>query len=326
MPQQAPSSDDKPANPRRIAVVTTGRADYGILSPVLRALDARPDTAPVICATGAHLSQRLGRTIDTIRADGWCEIQEIPSEADDRDLPTAAKIARATAGFVDAFTDHRPDLCLLLGDRFETLAAATAAAASGVPIAHIHGGEVTLGALDNQFRYAITALANLHCTATELSRRRLIAMGEPDHTVIHTEANFRERVMDLTGGRGADAVFETVGGDSFMQSLRCMAPGSRICVIGFAGGMVPQIPANHLLVKNITVCGLFLGYYCGWGREDVRYDHRDHLAADVERLTGWWREGKLSLHTSHVLPLEDFQEAMRIVTSREAMGRVVVVP
>ncbi|WP_416898016.1 MAG: NADPH:quinone oxidoreductase family protein [Minwuia sp.] len=153
-----------------------------------------------------------------------------------------------------------------------------------------------------------------------------IAAHGADHTVIHTEANFRERVMDLTGGRGADAVFETVGGDSFMQSLRCMAPGSRICVIGFAGGTVPQIPANHLLVKNITVCGLFLGYYCGWGREDVRYDHRDRLAADVERLTAWWREGKLSLHTSHVLPLAEFQEAMRIVTSREAMGRVVVVP
>lgn len=197
MPQQAPSSDDKPANPRRIAAVTTGRADYGILTPVLRALDARPDTAPVIYATGAHLSQRLGRTIDTIRADGWTEIQEIPSEAGDRDLPTAAKLARATAGFADAFTNHRPDLCLLLGDRFETLAAATAAAASGVPIAHIHGGEVTLGALDNQFRYAISALANLHCTATDLSRRRLIAMSEPDHTVIHTGAPGLDPLADF---------------------------------------------------------------------------------------------------------------------------------
>lgn len=163
-------------------------------------------------------------------------------------------------------------------------------------------------------------------TAGTAEKCRFVAEHGADHVINYAEDDFRQKVMEITNGRGVDAVYEPVGGEVFRQSLRCMAPGARICPIGFAGGEIPQIPANHLLVKNISVCGLFLGYYCGWGREDVRYEHADRLAADVERMLQWWREGRLSLHTSHVLPLEDFQEAMKIVTSRQAMGRVVVVP
>lgn len=168
--------------------------------------------------------------------------------------------------------------------------------------------------------------AKVIATAGTAEKCAFVAEHGADHVINYSEEDFRRKVLEITGGRGVDAVYEPVGGDVFRQSMRCMAPGGRICPIGFAGGDIPEIPANHLLVKNISVCGLFLGYYCGWGREDVRYEHRARLAADVEKLTGWWREGRLSLHTSHVLPLEDFQEAMKIVTSRQAMGRVVVVP
>ena len=168
--------------------------------------------------------------------------------------------------------------------------------------------------------------ANVIATAGTKAKCDFIAEKGADHVINYRQENFRDRVMEITGGRGVDAVYEPVGGDIFRRSLSCMAPGGRICPIGFAGGDIPQIPANHLLVKNISVCGLFLGYYCGWGREDVRYQYADMLKADVDRMIGWWREGRLSLHTSHKVPLDNFQEAMRLVTARETMGRVVVVP
>lgn len=219
MPEHAQQTHGGPGNaknPRSVAVVTTGRADYGILNPVLAALDANPGTLPSVYATGAHLSERHGMTIRGIRSDGWPVAAEIPTEPGlsepDQECPTppmAAGLAHAAAGFADAFSERHPDICLLLGDRFETLAAATAAAASGVPIAHIHGGEITLGALDNQFRFAITALANLHCAATDLSRRRLIAMGEPEPSVI------------LTGAPGLDLLtgFEPMDSDAFCREV-----------------------------------------------------------------------------------------------------------
>ncbi len=184
--------------PRRLAIVTTGRADYGILVPVLRAADAHPGLAPEVYATGAHLSRPHGHTIDRIEADAWTIGARVHSEPLDGEgnppgHPDAAddmprKTARAVTGFAEAFIARRPDVCVLLGDRFETLAAAVAAATAGVPIAHLHGGEITTGAIDNQFRYAITALANLHCVATAKARDRLIAMGESPDAVIRTGA------------------------------------------------------------------------------------------------------------------------------------------
>lgn len=178
--------------PRRVAIITTGRADYGLLVPVLKAATESPALDPAVYATGAHLSRRHGMTVGRIEDDGWdiaARIETEPSDGTNKaELPMADKIARAVAGFSGAFRAHKPDICLLLGDRFETLAAAVAAAASGIPIAHIHGGEISTGALDNQFRFAITALANLHCVATTRARDRLIAMGESPQSVIHTGA------------------------------------------------------------------------------------------------------------------------------------------
>jgi NADPH2:quinone reductase len=135
-----------------------------------------------------------------------------------------------------------------------------------------------------------------------------------------------EPVLDLTHGMGANAIYEPVGGDVFMQSLRCIAPEGRICPIGFASGTIPQIPANILLVKNITVCGLNLGYYFGWSPIDVRYQYMDRLGRDVKQLCQWYQEGRISLATSHAFPLEQFQDAMQVVLERRSLGRVVVLP
>ncbi len=147
-----------------------------------------------------------------------------------------------------------------------------------------------------------------------------------DHVIDHSDQAFHQTVLDLTGGAGADAVLDPVGGDVFTQSLRCLAPEGRICPIGFASGEVPRVPANILLVKNLSVVGLNYGYYVGWSPDDVRESYRDRLTRDIDRLAAWFQDGRISLATSHALPLADFQEAMRIVVARESMGRVVVVP
>ena len=215
--------------PRTVAVVTTGRADYWLLVPVLRALDAIRDTVTMVYATGTHLSEQHGRTVERIEADGWHIAERILSEPGVGDAPMAEKMARCATGFARAFHDSPPDTCVLLGDRFETLAAATAASASGIPICHIHGGELSTGALDNQFRYAITALANLHCVATAKARDRLIAMGESPDAVIRTgapgldhvagfEPMPRDRFCHEAGLKGEDPFLlvtlhpETIGG------------------------------------------------------------------------------------------------------------------
>lgn len=174
--------------PRRIAVLTTGRADYGLLIPVLRAAADRDDLALGLYVTGAHLSAIHGSTVDRIEADGWPIEARVPIPSGDHPGAMGKAIGRGVSGFTGALMANEPDAVLVLGDRFETISAALAASACGVPIAHLHGGELTAGAVDNQFRYAITALAQLHLVATERSRRRLVAMGEDESRVVRTGA------------------------------------------------------------------------------------------------------------------------------------------
>ena len=168
--------------------------------------------------------------------------------------------------------------------------------------------------------------AQVIATVGTEEKARFIAEHGADHVINYREQAFRDRVLELTNGIGANAIYDPVGGDVFMQSLRCIAPEGRICPVGFAGGTIPQIPANILLVKNVSVCGLNLGYYFGWSPNDVRYEVEDRLRGDVEQLCQWYTEGRISLATSHRFPLEQFQDAMQVVLQRRSLGRVVVHP
>ncbi len=147
-----------------------------------------------------------------------------------------------------------------------------------------------------------------------------------DIVVDHRTQDFRKVALEATNGEGVNACLEPVGGETFMQSLRCLAPEGRICPIGFAGGDVPQAPTNILLVKNLAVVGLNLGYYLGWSPNDVRERYVGRMTKDIDQLIAWFQAGKISLATSHRFPLEDFQEAMRTVVERKSLGRVVVIP
>ena len=146
-----------------------------------------------------------------------------------------------------------------------------------------------------------------------------------DHVINYRKEDFREKVLELTNGRGADVILDPVGGDVFDQSLRSIAPEGRIMPIGFASGRIPRIPANIILVKNIRVCGLSWGYYLGWGLNDVRRESEPMVRDIMERLGQWYEDGKIRPHISHRFPLARFHEAMSTVLERKAIGRVALV-
>lgn len=137
-----------------------------------------------------------------------------------------------------------------------------------------------------------------------------------DHLVDYTREDLRERVKELTRGRGVDLVYDPVGGDAFDQSLRCIAWEGRVIVIGFAAGRIPQIPANLVLVKNIDVIGFFWGSY-------RRY--KPHLMAEsYQQLFRWFEAGKLKPHISHRLPLSEVATAFELLKTRKSTGKVVL--
>jgi len=147
-----------------------------------------------------------------------------------------------------------------------------------------------------------------------------------DHIIDYRRDDFRAAVLDLTGGRGADVIFDPVGGEVFEQSMRCIAPDGRIIPMGFAGGKVPQIPANILLVKNVTAIGLYWGHYMGWGRQPPRAVDLDRLHAGMAEMFSWYRQGKLRPVTHAELDLAEFAAGLDIVAGRQAIGKVVLTP
>lgn len=161
-----------------ITVVTATRAEYGLLRPVIQKLAASRALTLQLVVTGAHLCPRLGATVAEIEADGLPIAARLPIFSDDAGEPAARTIARTLTVFDDHFAARRPDAVLLLGDRFEIFAVAAAAAARHIPIAHISGGDVTLGAADEYYRHCISKMAAVHFPSCADSAARLVRMGE----------------------------------------------------------------------------------------------------------------------------------------------------
>ena len=146
-----------------------------------------------------------------------------------------------------------------------------------------------------------------------------------DHAINYREGPFRDGVLEITGGEGANAIYDPVGGEVFEQSLRCIAPEGRIMPVGFAGGTIQKIPANILLVKNVTVCGLNMGYYFGWSDKDVRDQFSPLMQQLLAKEFAWFEAGLLNPRVTQIYALDDFQEAMAIVLGRLSQGRVAIV-
>ncbi len=163
---------------RTIAAVTGARSDYGLLFPVLKAISADPSLRLQLFVTGMHLSPDFGLTVRDVERD--FEITERVEMLVASDTPEAISksIGLGVIGFAQVYARYRPDILLVLGDRFETLAAVTAALPFTIPVAHISGGEVTEGAIDDAIRHAITKMSHLHFVSLEEYRRRVVQMGE----------------------------------------------------------------------------------------------------------------------------------------------------
>jgi UDP-N-acetylglucosamine 2-epimerase (non-hydrolysing)/GDP/UDP-N,N'-diacetylbacillosamine 2-epimerase (hydrolysing) len=174
---------------RKLAVITTSRADYSLLYWPLRDLASHPDVDLKIIALGPHLSPEFGCTVREIEKDGFpidARIECLMSS--DSDVGMAKTIGVATLSLADCFGQMRPDLIVLTADRYEMLAPASVALALRIPIAHIEGGEISEGAIDDAVRNALTKLSHVHFTSTEMARARVIAMGEEGWRVHRTGA------------------------------------------------------------------------------------------------------------------------------------------
>jgi len=164
----------------RICVFTSTRADYGILRPLLFALSNDAEISLELAVTGTHLSGAFGMTVKEIEADNFPIGVRLPILEEGNNMPEEMSriMSRTLDGFGRYFQSYQPNLFIVLGDRYETFAACTAAVCACVPVAHLHGGETTEGAMDEYFRHCITKMSCLHFTAAEPYRKRVIQLGE----------------------------------------------------------------------------------------------------------------------------------------------------
>ncbi len=178
----------------RIAIVTVGRSDWSIYRPVVEEMQRDNRVEPLIVAGGSHWSPRDAMSVKTLEQTIVISEKVAMSPASDSGADISKSIARGVAGFTRAFVRLAPDWILLLGDRFEMLSASVAAAPLKIPTAHLHGGEATLGALDDNFRHAITKLSHLHFVSTRSYGERVRQLGEEPWRVVVCGAPALEQV------------------------------------------------------------------------------------------------------------------------------------
>jgi NADPH2:quinone reductase len=183
----------------------------------------------------------------------------------------------------------------------------------------VHGGAGGVGTAAVEMGRALGA--EVIATAGSEAKRAWAREHGASHAIAANAASLRDTVMSLTGGRGVDGVLDPVGGDLFLQSLRCLRPEGRIVPIGFASGNIPQIPANLLLVKNITVCGLYMGYY----KFDARERYESEVRMIFSHLSAWVAAGVIKPQATAVFVLDDVREAFATALNRDHIGHVALV-
>jgi len=174
---------------RKICVVTGTRAEYGLLSRLMRAIQEDPELELQVIATNMHLSPEFGLTYKEIEQDGFTINKKVEMLLSaDTATSVVKSLGLGVIGFADAYDDLRPDMLVVLGDRYEMLGAVSSALFFHIPVAHISGGDVTEGAYDDAIRHSITKMSHLHFTSTEVYRKRVIQLGEDPSTVFNVGA------------------------------------------------------------------------------------------------------------------------------------------
>lgn len=197
---------------KKIVVITSTRAEYGLLAPIIKKLSRDSRIETFVAATGMHLSPEFGMTINDIEVDGVKVDKQIEIlMSSDSSVGVSKSMGLAMISFAEYFAERKPDAIMVLGDRFETLAVCIAAMNCRIPIIHLHGGEATEGLIDEAIRNSITKLSYLHFPSTEIYRKRIIQMGEsPD------------RVYNV-GAMGVENAVRTVllSKEQLSESLNC---------------------------------------------------------------------------------------------------------
>lgn len=232
----------------RLMYVSSTRADFGIVSTLLKKMDAHNEIDLTVVATGTHLSQAHGQTIEEIQTCGFNNLIEMPVEMCQSGLLGVCNItAQIHQSFSALLETMRPDALVILGDRFEILAIATVATHYQVPMIHLHGGELSLGAVDDAFRHAITKLSYLHFPATECYRQRIIQMGEAPDRVFNVGALGVENCLQI----------EKISRDELFLELGI--PLDRpLCVVAYHPETIGQGAASQLscvieIVKRVMM-------------------------------------------------------------------------
>jgi UDP-hydrolysing UDP-N-acetyl-D-glucosamine 2-epimerase len=191
----------------KICVLTGTRAEYGLLRSLMRAVMAEPHAELQLVVTGTHLVKDFGHSVDLIRRDGFPIAECIPMySGDDRRADLPKSLAKLTGKLGPWMIEHHSDFIVVLGDRIEALGGALAGLTANIPIAHLHGGELATGDMDDRIRFAVSSLASLHFVASQESKRRLLRSGEPSDRIF------------VVGAMGLDEIFDARR--SFTRSIR----------------------------------------------------------------------------------------------------------
>ncbi len=271
---------------RKVAVMTGTRADFGLLRPLLAELDSRGDVTLQLIATGTHLSDAHGRTISEITAAGFSVAAEVSiwSEVDsthDSSLSAALDTGNAVAEFSRTLVALQPDVVVVLGDRLEAFAMATAAVVLQIPVAHIHGGELTLGAMDDSLRHAITKLSYLHFATTDDHAARIVQMGEEPSRVF----NFGAPVLDTLSGMHFTTKDE-------LAAKFGVVFGARTALMTFHPAAFDEAPALEMFEELLAAIDemhechfIFTGTNNDIGSDQVRERMAAFVAARPDRVT-----------------------------------------
>lgn len=183
---------------KKICIVTSNRAEYGLLTPLIKGIEEDSELELQLIVTGAHLSEKYGKTINQIVEDGFPIAAEIPIlETENTSMHVSFIISNTLRAFAEFFYANKPDAVVLLGDRTEILGVAIAAMNENLTIVHIHGGEVTEGAVDDCVRHALTKMSYLHFTGTEKYRNRVIQLGENPNRVFNVGTLSAENILTV---------------------------------------------------------------------------------------------------------------------------------